>query len=442
MENIQNNIIEKLKRKNKPLISKVKVDEFTDIANNCFDFEFDGQAKFYPFERPTKIPKDFNIGIIVGASGSGKSTLLKEFGQEDEIKWDNSKGIISNFNTPQDAIDRLMAVGLTSVPSWVKPYEVLSTGEKFRADLSKRLKNGAVIDEFTSVVDRNVAMSCCVSISKYIKENDIKNVVFCTCHKDILDWLEPDWVIDTDVGCLYDGRCLRRPKLNLSIYETDYKSWEMFKQHHYLRNDLDKASKCYILKWENIIVGFYAIKAFPNGYIKNFWRGHRLVILPDFQGMGLGKYLLDYINNLYINKGCRVFVKCACIKLGRYMEESNKYIKTSTNKKERNIGDNGSFNKHITFDFDRICYSYEYVGSDFFNKKHINIGIKFKGLLKTQEEFDSYIDTYLKQYKNYYINFISTEIGKINFADTYAIKHGIRREFLGKKKNYDILLEL
>ena len=110
-------IIENLKRNTEPLISNVVTDEFTNIANNCFDFEFDGESKIYPFIKPKKIPKDFNIGIIVGASGSGKSTLLKEFGKEKKIVWDNKKGIISNFNTPQEAIEKLTAVGLNSVPS-------------------------------------------------------------------------------------------------------------------------------------------------------------------------------------------------------------------------------------------------------------------------------------------------------------------------------------
>lgn len=440
----ENNIIEKLTKKKEPLISVVKIDEFTDIANNCFDFEFDGNAKFYPFEKPKNIPKDFNIGIIVGASGSGKSTLLKEFGQEEKIIWDNSKGIISNFNTPQEAIDKLMAVGLTSVPSWVKPYNVLSVGEKFRADLARKLDNNVLIDEFTSVVDRNVAKSCCVSISKYIKKNNLKNIIFCTCHKDILEWLEPNWVIDTDLGYLYNGRYLRRPKLNLSIYETDYKSWKMFKQHHYLTGSINKASKCYILKWDKEIVGFCSVRTSPNGYIKNSWCIHRLVILPDFQGMGLGKFLLNNISKTYIDKGCRMFIKTACIKLGKYMECSDKWISTTHNNQKRTKNEKMLAKRWhgYVLDTNRKCYTYEYVGEEYFKKEHIRIGIKFNGLIKSQSEFNTYINGYLKQYKDKYITFVSTEVGKENYADFYAKENKIRREFLSKKKNYDILLEL
>ena len=147
---------------------------------------------------------------------SGKSTLLKNFGVEENPIWDPNKSIVSHFNDPDEAINKLGSVGLNSVPSWYKPYHVLSNGEKFRADLARKIRTGAVIDEFTSVVDRTVAKAASVSLSRYIKNNDIENVVISTCHHDILDWLEPDWVIDTDTGELMDGFFLPAQKSNLT----------------------------------------------------------------------------------------------------------------------------------------------------------------------------------------------------------------------------------
>jgi ABC-type ATPase with predicted acetyltransferase domain len=209
-------VLEKLKRKESPLTVSVKKDEFVEASEKAFDCAFDGTSKFYAWEKPN-VPEDFNIGVIVGSSGSGKSTLLKEFGDEKVVVWDKTKPIVSHFNNPDDAINALSAVGLNTVPSWYKPYHVLSNGEKFRADLSRSIMDGAVIDEFTSVVDRNVAKAASVALSKYIKKNNIKNVVLCTCHDDILEWLEPDWVVNTDTGELYDGFFLSDQK-SLSKY--------------------------------------------------------------------------------------------------------------------------------------------------------------------------------------------------------------------------------
>ena len=56
----------------------------------------------------------------------------------------------------------------------MKPYKVLSNGEKFRADLSRQIRNGALIDEYTSVVNRACAKSASRALSKYIRKNNIK----------------------------------------------------------------------------------------------------------------------------------------------------------------------------------------------------------------------------------------------------------------------------
>ena len=198
-------IIEKLERKTLPLTCTVIHDDYIRASEKAFDCRFDGLSKFYPWQMPTKLPQDYNIGVIYGASGSGKSTLLKEFGEVEVPEWNGAISIISHFDSPDEGINKLSAVGLNTIPNWYKPYHVLSNGERFRADLSRSIRSGAVIDEFTSVVDRNVAKASSVAVSKYIKRNNIKNVVISTCHEDVLDWLEPDWVINTNNGEVYNG---------------------------------------------------------------------------------------------------------------------------------------------------------------------------------------------------------------------------------------------
>jgi len=209
-------VIEKLIKDTEPLVSMVVRDEFIEASEKAFDCTFDGTSKFYPWKLPTNLPKKFKIGVIVGSSGSGKSTLLKHFGSEESPIWDSKKSIISHFENPDEAINKLGSVGLNSVPSWYKPYHVLSNGEKFRADLARKLKSKCVIDEFTSVVDRAVAKAASVSLSRFVTNNNLENVVLSTCHHDILEWLEPDWVLNTDTGELMDGFFLPDQKSKLT----------------------------------------------------------------------------------------------------------------------------------------------------------------------------------------------------------------------------------
>lgn len=213
-----------LKRKKEALVTKVKTDEFTAMVENNFDYKFTGESKIYPYELP-KLPDDFNICCIVGASGSGKSTMLREFDSDIynfESKYYDDNAIVSNFETPEIASERLSASGLNSMPVWCRPRRVLSVGEGFRADLALNLGSYKIFDEFTSTIDRNVAKSTCNGIQRYIRNNNIHNIIFCSCHKDFIPFLKPDIVIDLDEEKVFDcrGKCLGETLRYKSMNQT------------------------------------------------------------------------------------------------------------------------------------------------------------------------------------------------------------------------------
>ena len=180
----------------------VTPDDFTARVAQAFDLEFDGTIT-------TDIPEftcpdEYNIGMIVGASGSGKSQILKQYFninlEEVVAEWFSDKAIVSHFDTPDEAIEKLFACGLASVPTLCKPFHILSNGEKYRANVARQLKDNMILDEFTSEVNRETAKSLSVALSKYIRQKNIRNVVLSSCHKDIIEWIEPDWVFDCDSG--------------------------------------------------------------------------------------------------------------------------------------------------------------------------------------------------------------------------------------------------
>lgn len=357
----------------KTLTSTVRTDEYTAKITKCFDFEFDGTSTFtVPELDKSQLPENFNIGLIVGASGTGKSQLLKEFGEKEIIRWNNTISIASNFSTPDEAIDKLSAVGLNSIPTWVKPFNVISTGERYRANLARLIKDNAVIDEFTSVVDRNVAKSCSVSISKYIRKNNLKGLVFATCHRDIIEWLQPDWIFDTDSGELISGRLVRRPTIELSIYETHYSAWQVFEKYHYLSNTLNKASRCFVATWNDIPVAFSANLCLPSkipplyeGDNRKKFRESRLVVLPDYQGMGIGTRFSNAVGEYFLNEGYRYFSKTAHVRMGEYRQKSELWRPTATNLKSREKSQKCSKKEawhHMLLDTKRLCYSHEYIG--------------------------------------------------------------------------------
>jgi len=354
---------QKLLRDSVPLTSTVEMDDLTRELIRPFDYESNGVSSFSPFVLP-EMPPSFNIGVIVGASGTGKSTLLQKFGKPAKPHWCNHCSIASHFENPVDANERLSAAGLMSVPEWVKPYQVLSTGQKFRADLAISLRSGAVIDEYTSVVDRNVAKAASTSMSKYIRRNDIKGVVLATVHRDILEFLEPDWVIDTDRGEWTSGRYLQRPELVLDVYPCDNSIWSYFASHHYLSGKLNKASHSYLAVWEGQLVGYVASMTYPSGTVKNAWREHRLVIHPDYQGLGFGPRLSEVVAQHYLNNKKRYFSKTSHPRLGEYRDSSPLWKPTSKNHMKRKDGLVARENMRWQLNPERWSFSHEYVGTN------------------------------------------------------------------------------
>jgi len=159
------------------------------------------------------LPETWQLGLIVGRSGSGKTSLGRQFFTDDKIynpyaHWDSGKPIIDciaptgDFNAVTSA---LAGVGLGDVPSWLKPFNALSNGQQFRAGLARLLSdapNQVIIDEFTSVVDRQIAKIGAMAFGKAWRRHGKKQAVLLSCHYDVIEWLQPDWVYDMDTSTL------------------------------------------------------------------------------------------------------------------------------------------------------------------------------------------------------------------------------------------------
>ena len=168
-----------------------------DIDVNHIDEHFKGSIDIED--------REWNVGLIVGGSGTGKTTIAREvFGDCIFYGFKTGNGAVIDA-MPKGAsikdIERTFtSVGFASPPSWLKPYSVLSNGEKMRAQLAYCLLDGKELvcfDEFTSVVNREVAKTSSVAIAKAVRRAG-KKFVAVSCHDDIVEWLQPDWIYNTD----------------------------------------------------------------------------------------------------------------------------------------------------------------------------------------------------------------------------------------------------
>lgn len=206
------------------IIKNVEPNNTFRVASVVSNFDLDLNHVHEHFKGNIDIEnKEWNVGLIVGGSGTGKSTIAKEifkdhYFSEFEYKAPSVIDDMPITKSVKDIEKAFTSVGFASPPSWLKPYSVLSNGEKMRVDLARHIleeKELIVFDEFTSVVNREVAKTSSYAISKAVKRLN-KKFVAIACHKDIIEWLEPDWVFDTDEQRFFiQGESITAPKLNL-----------------------------------------------------------------------------------------------------------------------------------------------------------------------------------------------------------------------------------
>jgi ABC-type lipoprotein export system ATPase subunit len=268
------------------------------------------------------LPEKWNVGLIVGRSGTGKTTIATELFGEKIYRGGESythECLLDDFPasaTMSEIYQALTAVGFASPPDWLKSYHVLSNGEKMRCDIARAMvenKEMFVFDEFTSVVDRNIAKVASLAIQKAIRKND-RQFIAVTCHHDVQDWLMPDWVFNTDTMTFskfdLEEQKKNRPALQLDIVATDHKRkyWEMFKKYHYLTGEFNASAHVWLAFVNGNLAGFCSFIAFPHPKIKNFWKAHRVVVFPDYQGIGVASNMLKVCADELIRRDKRVLL--------------------------------------------------------------------------------------------------------------------------------------
>lgn len=248
----------------------------------------------------------WSIGVVVGPSGSGKTSIGRSlFGGGaiyEPSGWSAEAPIIDCIAPGGDfdaVTGALAAVGLGSVPSWLRPYAVLSNGEKFRADLAKIICEAperVIVDEFTSVVDRQIAKFGALAFQKAWRRTKGKCVLL-SCHYDILDWVEPDWVFDTATGKFQRGSLWRRPSFELEIWQTDKRYWHLFEPHYYLKLPSMIAATYYVGAVDGEPVCHIGLS--PRIDIKAM-RASRMVVMPEWQGAGIGMRFLNAVCEMQV----------------------------------------------------------------------------------------------------------------------------------------------
>jgi len=354
------------------------------------------------------VDEAWTVGAIVGPSGSGKTSLVRAAFPDAVARgasWPRDRALIDGLGArPVKELARVLAaVGLGSVPAWLKPYHVLSTGERFRADAARALLAAVgqaerepgkpaivVLDEFTASLDRQVACTASAALARLLRRaaNSSQGatgrreaspwrrvrLVTVGCHDDVLPWLAPDWVLQLAHDApprLVRGR-LRRAPLPLEVRRVPQALWSLFGAHHYLGGGLAASATCYAAVLDGgeggqtpargcdpVPVAFCAVVA-ALGW-RRTKRISRLVTLPAWQGLGIGGRLVDAVAALEAARGQRVTITTCHPALLAHCERSPRWRLCAVKKLGSTRQAVGS--REVRSSQGRAVAGFEYVGA-------------------------------------------------------------------------------
>jgi hypothetical protein len=122
-------------------------------------------------------------------------------------------------------------------------------------------------------------------VQKYVRKRQRKFVAV-TCHYDVIEWLQPDWMLEPATMTFQWRAVQRRPDLAVEIARVDHSAWRLFAAFHYLTGELHRAANCFVLFVDGVPASFGAVLHRPHAKVDDVKGLSRLVTLPDYQGMG------------------------------------------------------------------------------------------------------------------------------------------------------------
>lgn len=345
-------------------VKTIKIERTFRVAQLCGMFDVPQtteSSEHFVCEVPS-LNDDWNVGAIVGPSGSGKSCVAQEvYGDafSKAMEWPEHQSVVDGFGdrSIKEITAVMTSVGFSSPPAWLRPYRVLSKGQQFRCDLARAIiqSEGLIVfDEFTSLVDRQVAKIGANAVAKAIRRANHKFVAV-TCHYDILEWLEVDWWLDMTTSTL-NRRRLRRPSIQLNIRSATPDVWPLFAKHHYLDHSQKAVmgSVCFVGEIEGQLVAFACVRPVI-GKI-GMRRISRIVVLPDFQGIGIGSSFLNAIAELTLEKCNRVRITTGHPAMKMALQRSSQWRLSGVNK----YGQSPSFNGAVKASAGRSVATFEF----------------------------------------------------------------------------------
>jgi len=294
----------------------------------AFGLGLDKWRKFVLYDNVELKISPQDIVYITGDSGSGKSVLLQALERDlreagftvaniADIKPIEGKPIVETVGKTLDEALRLLSlVGLNDAFLFLRNYEHLSEGQKYRYKIAKLIESGAqwlILDEFASTLDRDTAKIVAYNLQKTARKLG-RAVLAATTHTDLLEDLAPSVHIHKRFGKeitvrYYPNKPAEECSITkeMRIEEGSYGDWKQLAEHHYRSHRIGNVRKIFRLMRNDELCGVIVYSYPPPisagrkqaiGKISTSELNRllstisRVVIHPKYRGIGLGAKLV------------------------------------------------------------------------------------------------------------------------------------------------------
>lgn len=309
---------------------RTQVTPRTVVVSEAFGLGIDKQEQMIIYDNVELRIGPTDIVYIIGPSGSGKSALLKALEKllkpntfnVSNVAIDSKKPLIDTVGwTVEEGLELLSRVGLNDAFLFVRRYDQLSDGQRYRYRIAKLIESKKqywFLDEFCATLDRDTAKVVAFNLQKLAKQEG-KAVFVATTHEDLLEDLQPSIVVRKGLGNRveviyqkYDTNLHRSVNCSLvkemHVIEGTRKDYEELAPFHYRSSSLAATQKIFTLKRGAETVGVIVYR-YPGancfGRRQAFGRAlslkdvnekvsliSRVIIHPKYRTIGLGAKLV------------------------------------------------------------------------------------------------------------------------------------------------------
>ena len=339
----------KSKRIVKPRVEVERLQRRYDKTKGCYVYNIRFKTRAPLTDRTLKVAEAFGLGIdeekehiiyedfelrlgdrdivyITGDSGSGKSVLLRALEEDlgdqainiDDVEIDPDKPLIDTVGkTFQEALSLLSRVGLNDAFLFLRTYNQLSDGQKYRYRIAKMIDSGKqywIADEFCSTLDRTTAKIVAFNLQKLARRTG-RAAILATTHTDLEEDLAPSIRIHKGWGreIHIDYRPNELNKVcsvtkGIKIREGSMEDYKKLAYLHYRSTVVKCPLKFYAMEKDGELIGVINYKYSPihaSGRHKAVGRRvsveelnrdwciiNRVIIHPKYRTIGLGARLV------------------------------------------------------------------------------------------------------------------------------------------------------